>query len=130
MSQNSTKRSLTTRWGEHPALIEDGWVGVPVSFLTNYGRLIQHGGITTAEAMFVIQLMAFKWDEAEPFPSYETLARRMGVTPKQARRYARNLEEKGFLSRTLRIGNTNSFDLQPLFDALNDALHKPVAKAA
>ena len=32
-------------------------------------------GLTAAEAMFVVQLMAFKWTEDAPFPSYMTLAK-------------------------------------------------------
>jgi hypothetical protein len=111
-------RSLAKRWGNHESLLEGGWVGVPVAFLINYGSLIQYGGLTAAEAMFVLQLMAFKWSEDAPFPSYTTLAKRMGITDKQARRYAKALEDKGFLNRTPRIGSTNSFDLQPLFDVL------------
>lgn len=118
----SVDRSLATRWGNHDSLLESGWVGVPVAFLTNYGNLIQYGGLTAAEAMFVLQLMAFKWGEDAPFPSYSTLATRMGITDKQARRYAKALEDKGFLKRTARIGSSNCFDLQPLFDALAAAL--------
>jgi DNA-binding IclR family transcriptional regulator len=72
--------------------------------------------------MFVLQLMAFKWSEEAPFPNYTTLAKRMGITDKQARRYAKALEDKGFLIRNPRIGSSNSFDLQPLFDALAYAL--------
>lgn len=59
----------------------------------------------------------------------------MGITDKQARRYAKALEDKGFLIRTARIGSSNCFDLQPLFDALADAIEaekqpKAVKKAA
>jgi DNA-binding transcriptional regulator YhcF (GntR family) len=72
--------------------------------------------------MFVLQLMAFKWNQNAPFPSYSTLAKRMNITHKQVRRYAKALEDKGFLRRTARIGSSNSFDLQPLFDALAGAL--------
>jgi len=121
MNVDVPNRSLAKRWGNHESLLEGGWVGVPVAFLSNYGNLIQYGGLTSAEAMFVLQLMAFKWSEDAPFPSYTTLAKRMGITDKQARRYAKALEDKGFLNRTARIGSTNSFDLQPLFDALAKA---------
>jgi hypothetical protein len=133
MEVDVPNRSLAKRWGNHASLLEGGWVGVPVAFLTNYGNLVQYGGLTAPEAMFVLQLMAFKWDEAAPFPSYTTLAKRMGITDKQARRYAKSLEEKGFLIRTARVGSSNSFDLQPLFNALADALKaesQPVALKA
>jgi len=122
MEVDVPNRSLARRWGNHESLLEGGWVGVPVAFLANYGNLIQYGGLTAAEAMFVLQLMAFKWSEDAPFPSYTTLAKRMGITDKQARRYAKALEEKNFLKRNPRIGSSNRFDLQPLFDALAEAL--------
>ena len=72
--------------------------------------------------MFVLQLMTFKWSATAPFPSYKTIAARMGITDKMARRYAAALEGKGYLRRQSRIGSTNSFDLQPLFDALKRAI--------
>lgn len=57
---------------------------------------------------------------------------RIGVTDKMVRRYAANLEGKGYLRREARIGNTNSFDLNPLFAALAKALEeeKKLGKAA
>jgi hypothetical protein len=122
MDVDVPNRSLAKRWGNHESLLQGGWVGVPVAFLANYGTLMQFGGLTAAEAMFVLQLMAFKWSEEAPFPSYTTLAKRMGITDKQVRRYAKALEDKGFLIRTPRIGSSNSFDLQPLFNALANAL--------
>ena len=70
--------------------------------------------------MFVLHLMAYKWGGDAPFPSYAVLAERMGVTDKQARRYAQNVEAKGYLKRKTRAWvRSNSFDLMPLFDELN-----------
>jgi hypothetical protein len=128
MSDNTVNRSLVTRWGNHNSLFDNGWVGVPIAFLSNYGKLIQYGGLTAAEAMFVLQLMAFKWDQNAPYPSYATVAKRMNITDKQVRRYAKALEDKGFLNRTARIGATNAFDLQPLFDAIANAEHAAIVK--
>ena len=69
--------------------------------------------------------------QAAPYPSYATLARRMGITPKMARRYAQNLERKGFLLRIRRGGgNTNRFDLTPLFDKLLEVVQASVPAAA
>jgi|SRR5229473_2038755 hypothetical protein len=45
--------------------------------------------------MFILHLMSFKWSEQAPYPSYKTLAKRMGVTDKMVRRYAAGLEDKG-----------------------------------
>jgi hypothetical protein len=126
-SNNNSKinHTLVARWGKHDALFSgrEGWLGVPDAFLRCYGKLEPYG-LTTAEAMFVLQLMAYKWTEEAPFPSYSTLAKRMGVTTKMVRRYAKALEEKGYLKRTARIGSSNKFELQPLFDAVVQALQR------
>ena len=120
----SVNRKLVTRWGGHDELFAspEGWVGVPDAFLRNYANLQSYGGLTVGEAMFVLQLMAFKWTGEDPFPSYKTLARRMGVTDKMVRRYAAKLEGKGYLKRRAQIGGTNTFDLKPLFAAVRKAL--------
>ena len=46
--------------------------------------------------------MEYKWDERAPFPSYKTLARRMGISDKMARRHAQSLEAKRYLRRVAR----------------------------
>lgn len=119
-SDNSTASKLAKRWGGHDVLFSkpEGWVGVPDAFLRLYSKL----QLTVGEAMFIVQLMTFKWTANAPFPSYKRLAKRMGLTDKMLRRYAAQVEAKGYLRRQARIGSTNSFDLQPLFDALAAAL--------
>ena len=109
-------RTYVDRW-EHPELLQAGYLVVPAAFLRHYSRLTPYS-LTHGEALFVIHLMEFKWDQAAPFPSYGTLARRMGVSTKMVRRYAKALEQKGFLQRVIRTGNTNRFDLAPLFNKL------------
>ena len=69
-------------------------------------------------AMLVVHLMEFKWDDKNPYPSYKTLALRMGVSDKRVRRLAQSLEQKGYLKRKMRMAMTNEFDLNPLFDVL------------
>lgn len=105
-------------------------VGVPDAFLRLYARREPYA-LTVGEAMFVLELMAYKWSGDAPFPSYKSLAARMGVTDK-VRRYAANLEGKGYLQREARIGSTNMFNLNPLFAALASALEeeKKARKAA
>ena len=109
-------RSYVDRW-KYPQLLQAGYLVVPSEFMRHYSRL-KPNGLTHGEALFVLHLMEHKWDEAAPFPSYGTLARRMGITTKMARRYAQTLEQKGCLRRVTRTGNTNLFDLTPLFDKL------------
>ena len=66
--------------------------------------------------------MEFKWDSNAPFPSYKTLATWMGVSDKMTWRHAQNLEQKGYLRRSVRVGQTNRFNLTPLFDTLRSAV--------
>ena len=125
-AESSTiNRKLAIRWGGHTPLFErpEGWVGVPDAFLRLYAKLKPYA-LTVGEAMFALELMAYKWSENAPFPSYKSLAARMGVTDKMVRRYAANLEGKGYLVRGARIGSTNTFNLNPLFAALAAALEE------
>jgi hypothetical protein len=112
----ATKRNFAERWG-HRELFDRGFVVVPTFFLQYYARLKPYP-LTGGEALFVIHLMEFKWDASAPFPGYKTLAERMGVSDKMTRRYAQGLEGKGYLVRHVRTGQTNLFELRPLFDAL------------
>ena len=97
-------------------LAETGHVPVVNAFLEHYSSL--KPALTTGEAMFVIFLMKHKWDEAAPFPSYQRIARMMGVSHKMARRYAANLEKKGYLERERYPSLSNRFHLSKLFGAL------------
>lgn len=130
---SNINRKLAARWGNQELLFTkpEGWVGVPDAFFRLYSKL-QPYALTVGEAMFVLQLMTYKWSNDSPFPSYKSLAVRMGVTDKMVRRYAANLEGKGYLKREARIGSTNTFNLNPLFIALAAKLKadKNLSKAA
>jgi hypothetical protein len=113
----NVNRSLITRWGGYEEMFAQKWVGVPVLFLMLYAHL-QPYQLTVGEAMFAIQVMAFKWGDSAPWPSYKKLAERMGVSDKMVRRYAAQLEQKGYLKRQARIGSSNAFDFSGLFLAI------------
>jgi DNA-binding MarR family transcriptional regulator len=117
-AKEEVTRSIVARWGGHDVLLEDGFVPVPRQFLAYAGRL--RPNLTPAETVFVLHLMSFKWDERAPFPGYKTIAERMGVSVQYARKVGRTLEEKGLLRREIRVGQTNRFDLTPLFRRLAD----------
>lgn len=117
-NQNSN-RSLAARWGSD-RLFDEGFVALPATLLRLYARL----DLSNSELVFILQLMSFKWDENAPFPSYNTLAQRMGITPEMARRHAKSLEHKGLLRRVKRTGRSNAFDLQPLSAALESFLNE------
>ena len=118
MSKNdktAPEQSIANRWTE--SLAEDGFVPVVNYFLDHYHELKPYE-LTHGEAMFVIHLMRYKWTEESPHPAFKTLARLMGVSDKQTRRYAQSLETKRLLRRESRTGLPNRFDLKPLFRAL------------
>ena len=105
----------------------------PVSsyFLANYARLKPHPnarGLTSSEAMFIIQLMDFKWDERMPYPTMNTLAERLGVGRRSARKTASNLVEQGYLNRVEMPYGPNRYDLEPLFKALESLMDEDIKK--
>ncbi len=113
-----TKRDVTRRWTEK--LAKGGWTPVVQVFLEHYASLSPP--ITTPEAIFIIHLMSFKWDEKMPWPAFKTLAKRMGVSTTAVRNHARSLDVgKKYLVRHPRVGQPNLFDLKPLFVALEKA---------
>lgn len=118
------KRVAADRWTSN--LIQGGYT--PISnFFLEYSHELRPG-ITHGEAMFIIHLMSFKWDEEMPYPAYKTLAKRMFIKHAQARKIARNLEQKGYLKRHPRRSQTNRFDLAPLFTALEKLRDKKLAE--
>ena len=113
------RQTFSGRWGPSNEVFADGFLAVPTLFLKVYANL--NPPLTPAEAMFVLELMNFKWGPAHPFPAYETLAERMNVTDKMARRYAQKLEDKHYLRRLYHKNKPNEFDLTGLFNALRSA---------
>jgi hypothetical protein len=113
-SVEESSKDIAKRWT--PTLVRSGWTPISTFFIDNYHRL--EPTLTSLEAMLVVHLMRHKWDERHPHPSFATLARRMGVTATATRNHARSLEKKRYLNRILTQGESNQFDLTPLFYAL------------
>ncbi|MCB9949857.1 MAG: helix-turn-helix domain-containing protein [Planctomycetaceae bacterium] len=107
-----TSRKIARRWTAK--LAAKGFTPVCDYFLENYDRL----NLTNTEAMVIIHLMSYKWDSSKPFPSIGRLASRMGIGETAVRGHIRRIEQKGCLVRNFRTGNTNEFDLTPLFEKL------------
>jgi len=115
MSLKQNKFLFAKKWAAE--LEEDGHVQVSTFFLENYHRLKPYP-LTHGEAMFIVHLMQHKWGEEAPYPGYKTIAKRMGVSDKTARRLAKSLEDKKYLIREIREANTNRFHLNKLMAAL------------
>jgi hypothetical protein len=86
-------------------------------FLGNYCRLNPAGGgLTSTEAMVIIQLMDHKWDERAPYPTVRTLAKRMGLSVRAVRSALENLQKMGYLQREpSSVGGPNRYHLEGLF---------------
>jgi hypothetical protein len=115
-------RSVVARWGGQDGIWADGYVAVPTTFLRSLQTLALPFKLSPAEALFVIQVMSYKWSAEAPFPGYKVLSKHMGITPVYARALARSLEQKKLLRRVVRVGTTNRFDFTPLFEALGTAV--------
>jgi predicted transcriptional regulator len=113
---NAAQRQVANRWT--PRLASLGWTPVADYFLQNYHRL----KISALEAMVIIHLMSFKWDNAAPFPAIRTIGKRMGLTSGSVRAHLRRLGNKGLVLREMTIGGTNRFHLYGLFKALEDLI--------
>jgi hypothetical protein len=120
----TNKYPFAKRWAKE--LEEDGHVQISTFFLENYHRLKPYP-LTHGEAMFVVHLMQHKWGTEAPYPGYKTLAKRMAVSDKTARRLAKSLEDKKYLIREIREAQTNKFHVKKLIDALI-ALKKTLPK--
>jgi DNA-binding MarR family transcriptional regulator len=128
-SQQTAKKQFSPTLAWSPALAQTRYVAVVHGFLDHYASLKPYS-LTIGEAMFVVHLMRYKWGEEAPFPGYKTLAKQMGVSDKMVRRYAKSLEDKGFLRREIRKADTNRFNLEPLFRALERRLAETNLKKA
>ncbi len=113
----ATDSDMGKRWT--PNLMSDGFTPISNAFLEHYAQI----GITSPEAMLLIHLISYKWDEKHPYPKFSRLAAKMKISETAVRAHARHLEEKQLLRRVKRPGTTNQFDLAPLFRKLEE-VHK------
>src|SRR6266446_3271164 len=81
------------RWTS--TLAKRGFTPIVQSFLDNYSAL----QISSAEAMLIVQLMSFKWDEGAPFPAMGLLASRMRCSERYVRKLCTRLESFRYLER-------------------------------
>ena len=103
---------IAERWSA--TVVAGGWAAVPRLFMDSYADL----NISPTEAMLLLHIMSFKWDNRMPFPSVKKLRTRLGRSDSQVRALLRSLETKGFIRRNTRIGRSNEFDVEPLILAL------------
>lgn len=111
------KTKIVQIWGD---ILDDGFTSVPNILLKHRNKL----GIKPQHLTLIIDIMSFKWDSENPFPSYFTLAQRSGVAERSIKRLTQDLEEMGLLKRTPRFHEdtgaqiTTIYDFRPLINKL------------
>jgi Helix-turn-helix domain len=77
-----------------------GYTVIPNLLLQGQGRL----GISPVQLNVIVQLIQHWWDAgSDPFLQKDTIARRMGKSPRQIQRYLTELEEAGLIKRIPRF---------------------------
>lgn len=119
MSDQESYR-LSVRFGEE--ILARGHTAIPNLVLNYYVQL----GISGAELLFTIHVWQHWWSDRDPYPSLRTIASRMGISVRQAKRHVESLESKGLLrviERFLPDGSqtTNEFDYSALIRAVVNA---------
>lgn len=115
---------ITAYFGD--AVLRAGFMPLPHLFLRHYHQL----GLSTNEAMFLLQVMEINWDLAAPPKTAGDLARRMGVDTRTIRRYSESIAKKKLIvlydqfdERGAQI--ENGYDLSPLFARLGSFAPEP-----
>ena len=81
-------------------VINHGYTMLPNLLLQAQGRL----NISHAQFNILVQLIGHWWEaDKEPHPAKETIARRMGVSPRQIQRYLTELEKAELIKRIERF---------------------------
>jgi hypothetical protein len=118
---SSTRNKIAKQWCSCDELLEEGWNAVPSYFLANYHRLPPQpntDGLSSSEALLLVHLLDYKWDENDPHPSVRTLAKRMGKSERWIRDILKDLEDLGYIDRQHQNGGTTRYSLDGLFKAL------------
>src|SRR4051794_36666815 len=90
-------RRAEDKWS--PQVLKFGYTVLPNLLLRAQGKL----GITPEQLNVLMQLAEHWWEaDKDPFPAKDTIARRMGKSPRQVQRYITQLEQAGFIKRIAR----------------------------
>jgi hypothetical protein len=112
------KNSYADRWSVQ--VLKLGYTPIPNLLLRAQAKL----GLTPVQLNVLLQLAEHWWEaDKDPFPSKETLARRMKKSPRQVQRVITKLEKGGFVKRIERFKGpkaqtTNGYSLAGLVKKL------------
>ncbi|MBO1515713.1 helix-turn-helix domain-containing protein [Metabacillus bambusae] len=86
MSESSRMEII---WGV--ALLDEGFTSIPNLLIRNYRRIgMEHG-----EYGFISQLLSYKHDARDPYPSRELLAANLSCSTRQIDKWVKSLRAKG-----------------------------------
>ena len=125
-------RSFAARWS--PKIASGHFTPIPEYFLHNMHRLRPHNnaqGLTSLEAMVIVQIVSHKWDERAPFPALGTIAERLSVSRRTIRGALERLEDFGYVRREFSsTGGTNRYHFDGLVRALESLIAEDARKLA
>lgn len=102
------------------AVLSRGYSMIPSILLWGQARM----ELEPDELNVLLQLISHWWSaDHDPHPAKETIARRMGKTPRTVQRHLTSLETKGFIKRVTRFKrhqgqDSNGYDLSGLIAKL------------
>jgi hypothetical protein len=99
-----------------PQVLKLGYTALPNLLLRAQGKL----KISPPQFNVLAQLCEHWWEaEKYPYPAKDTIARRMGKSPRQIQRYITELEKAGFIQRVERFsGKKSQLNNEYRFDGL------------
>lgn len=129
VSEVEKRYPLREKWGDS---LRQGFVVVPWVMLSRQREL----GLASLELVVLMHLIASWWEANNaPYPSSQTIAKRMAVSTRTVQRHLKSLETKGFLVKqpsTLANNGTSMvtrYNLTPLAQKLSCLVIKQVKNA-
>lgn len=112
---STTTTHIEKLWGK--SILSEGFTSIPNILPRIYRKL----NITHGELGLILNILTYKHDERNPFPSYATLADNMDCSEKQIQKYTQSLVTKGLLNVQQRMTaynqfGSNEYDLTPLIE--------------
>ncbi len=117
---SSDDNSLAAKWSE--AIAEDGFTMVPNSLLKHYGQL----GLTPSEFLILVNIESYRWEADNfPFPSVETLAKRVDMKTRTVTRIITRLhKDKRLIIRRPRRNTSNEYSFYPIIYKLTQLVRQ------
>ncbi len=101
--KKKTGKRAEDKWS--PQVLKFGYTALPNLLLRAQAKL----KISPPQFNVLAQLCEHWWDaDKYPFPAKETIARRMGKSPRQVQRYITELEDAGLIKRIERFSGKKS----------------------